>query len=601
MLYDEHIGVLAVGETHLSEEQVEEIENSIYGERLNIYNSIDPEHPNAKGIAIVLNRDITNTEGVSVHYLIPGRAILLVLPWHGKHTVTILAVYAPCDTMASNEKLWNDLHSLWMSENLPVPDLVLGDTNIVEDAIDRLPHHWDDDSATEALARFKRILELKDGWRSTNPDTKAYTYTHPTGSHSRIDRIYVSPDLLKTCRNWTIDDVGTLTDHRMVSVKIFAPKSPHIGRGRYTIPLFLINDKQFLNFASERGIELQECLKLDRTDDTNSQTLLKKYKDEVKQFAQVRAKEAIGALEQKKRKLQRERDEILNDQTEQDDQSQAAKAAHLQAEINNIMNRQRSKKKMDTKIRCRTELDTISPFSVKLSQKAKTRDIMIALKKPNTNPPQFAERSNDMAELARNYHNDVQRDESEDDTAQKNNAPDVVLSEIPPNDSSMEGPLAALSKELTEGEVLKALLDSPNGKAAGVDGIPTELWKKLNTHHTEIKKASDGSSPTFDVVTTLTAIYNDIERHGVAKNTEFAKGWMCPIYKKKDPTDIANYRPITVLNTDYKIFTKALTQKLSDVAPSLIHPNQAGFMKGRRIADQVRLSRMMVEYAEEEI
>lgn len=28
---------------------------------------------------------------------------------------------------------------------------------------------------------------------------------------------------------------------------------------------------------------------------------------------------------------------------------------------------------------------------------------------------------------------------------------------------------------------------------------------------------------------------------------------MCPIYKKKERTDISNYRPVTLLNTDYKI------------------------------------------------
>jgi hypothetical protein len=31
---------------------------------------------------------------------------------------------------------------------------------------------------------------------------------------------------------------------------------------------------------------------------------------------------------------------------------------------------------------------------------------------------------------------------------------------------------------------------------------------------------------------------------------------MCPIYKKKDRTEISNYWPITLLNTDYKLLTK---------------------------------------------
>jgi hypothetical protein len=73
---------------------------------------------------------------------------------------------------------------------------------------------------------------------------------------------------------------------------------------------------------------------------------------------------------------------------------------------------------------------------------------------------------------------------------------------------------------------------------------------------------------------------------------------MCPIYKKKDKQDIANYRPITLLNTDYKIFTRALTTKLSKIAPIIIHEDQAGFVPGRSIFDQVKLNKLLIDYAE---
>ena len=62
---------------------------------------------------------------------------------------------------------------------------------------------------------------------------------------------------------------------------------------------------------------------------------------------------------------------------------------------------------------------------------------------------------------------------------------------------------------------------------------------------------------------------------------------MCPIYKKKEADNIANYRPITVLNTDYKILTKAITTRFTEIAPGIIHPDQAGFIRGRSIFDQI--------------
>ena len=73
---------------------------------------------------------------------------------------------------------------------------------------------------------------------------------------------------------------------------------------------------------------------------------------------------------------------------------------------------------------------------------------------------------------------------------------------------------------------------------------------------------------------------------------------MCPIYKKNERTDIANYRPIACLNTDCKIFTKALSVHLSDVVVTLIHSNQAGFISGRSIMEQTKLICMMIHYAE---
>jgi hypothetical protein len=73
---------------------------------------------------------------------------------------------------------------------------------------------------------------------------------------------------------------------------------------------------------------------------------------------------------------------------------------------------------------------------------------------------------------------------------------------------------------------------------------------------------------------------------------------MCPIYKKKDPTDISNYRPITLLNTDYKLLTKVLAIQLMEPIHNLVHLDQAGFIPGRTIADHIRLAKAIINFAE---
>ncbi|KAJ7735347.1 hypothetical protein B0H16DRAFT_1765275, partial [Mycena metata] len=205
---------------------------------------------------------------------------------------------------------------LWLEEDLPVPDGMGGDMNVIEDPIDRLPHHPDHTGAVEALARFKKILELKDGWRMTNPDVKAYTYVHlATGSHSRLDRIYVSPTLFKMCRNWIIKDVAVGTDHRMVAVDIHAPGSPFKGKGRFAIPLFLLKDTDFIEHAIDKGCNVlpgNEPEVSGPAATTSLQRRFQLWKEDLQLYAQKRAKKNVGALEQKNIKLQKERDEILN-------------------------------------------------------------------------------------------------------------------------------------------------------------------------------------------------------------------------------------------------------------------------------------------------
>jgi len=53
--------------------------------------------------------------------------------------------------------------------------------------------------------------------------------------------------------------------------------------------------------------------------------------------------------------------------------------------------------------------------------------------------------------------------------------------------------------------------------------------------------------------------------------------------------ELENWRPITLLNVDFKIAAKAIAKRIEPVLRKLIHPDQTGFVKGRYIRENIRL------------
>ena len=58
--------------------------------------------------------------------------------------------------------------------------------------------------------------------------------------------------------------------------------------------------------------------------------------------------------------------------------------------------------------------------------------------------------------------------------------------------------------------------------------------------------------------------------------------------KGKDRTLLKNWRPISLLNNDYKIVSKAIANRFIEFLPKLIHHNQVGYIKNRNISENIR-------------
>ena len=57
----------------------------------------------------------------------------------------------------------------------------------------------------------------------------------------------------------------------------------------------------------------------------------------------------------------------------------------------------------------------------------------------------------------------------------------------------------------------------------------------------------------------------------------------------KDRHYLKNWRPISLLGIDYKIASSAIASRMTMFLPKLISNSQKGFIKGRKLAENIRL------------
>jgi len=66
----------------------------------------------------------------------------------------------------------------------------------------------------------------------------------------------------------------------------------------------------------------------------------------------------------------------------------------------------------------------------------------------------------------------------------------------------------------------------------------------------------------------------------------------------KDKRQLDNLRPITLLNTDYKVFSGSIATRLKKGIADIISETQSGFIKGRVIYNNIRLVMNSLDYSD---
>ena len=158
---------------------------------------------------------------------------------------------------------------------------------------------------------------------------------------------------------------------------------------------------------------------------------------------------------------------------------------------------------------------------------------------------------------------------------------DTLLGNVPSDVrlSSLDGDMLM---ELPTRDVLVSLLShAPKSKSPGLDGLPFELYQYL----------AGVSSGFLDLL---------VDVLSVAFSGVFPPSWqqtrMVLLFKKGDPQLLVNWRPLSLINSDAKLFTKLIANRMNKVLPKLINPYQTGFLPHRLISDNGWLNQLLMSH-----
>ena len=134
--------------------------------------------------------------------------------------------------------------------------------------------------------------------------------------------------------------------------------------------------------------------------------------------------------------------------------------------------------------------------------------------------------------------------------------------------------------KLTLTDLTRALKSMANNKSPGLDGFTTNFYKYF---------WSELQLPLFEsyLYSFENGQLSDGQRRGLLN--------LIP-KPSKDLRLLNSWRPVSLLSTDYKILAKALSLKLQKVIPTLISPDQVGYIKGRNIRENIRTIEDIISY-----
>ncbi len=121
---------------------------------------------------------------------------------------------------------------------------------------------------------------------------------------------------------------------------------------------------------------------------------------------------------------------------------------------------------------------------------------------------------------------------------------------------------SSLDRPFAQKETEKALGSLQANKSPDEDGFPPEFYGEFK-----------------DLLIPLVMDIINLASKTQTLPNLFSTTMITVIHKKnRDPLKCSSFQPISLLNTDYKLISKALANRLGEYLPQLINPEQSGFV-----------------------
>ena len=513
---------------------------------------------NRKGVAILINDNFRmKYPDMKISHVSNdsrGRFIKCILTVN-ECKFRILVVYAPNNPL---ERIQFFLDLAEINDGVDDAENICGGDwnctmNTFLDRLNCVSKH--NDSGRSNLDYICNLFDLEDIWRRRHPTEREYSWTGQ-GKYSRIDYWLTSRSL-----NSQIDKVfycfAPFTDHSAINLVI---NTEQVKRGRGT---WKMNSDHLLHKEFKQGfIEMWGKCQLKKECFSDINIWWDVGKKRIQAYAQKYALEYNAANRSKLREIE-EKIDLLKKAN--------ADYKNLQKEYEDIF----ANKVKGAQIRSRAqwweEGEKSSKYFFGLEKRNSKEKAWTKIWDKN-GQTLFGTKAIQARQVE--FYKELYKSQNLSNNEKER---DFFLGSLDSTDGSKTYKLSNESKELMDSdisieEIRIALRKMNNNKSPGPDGISVEFYKLF---------WSIISKDLHEV------FVSGLENRQLAYTQYLAT--IVLLYKKGPRPDIKNWRPISLLNTDYKLLSKVFAERLKKVLPEIIHSDQKGCVSGRYMGENIRL------------